>query len=642
MTRLARFFLIACALASVVVASSAATAASSGLCVSSTSNSTLPITCDVVSNGVVQTAWATPTQQFATYTQAQLYAIIDPLEGGTTAQTVQVEYRLVTENAHAAWSSSQETLVLPVAGDGAASVMLNSTLVCDTDGWSNYSVVLSIADQPSVTVFFSKQCVYPLLEVGTFEQDSNVVHDSQAVSTFAAYVYTSNVDATVFRVYLSDVQMDPTMMMQPFYMHLESSQPDELIVYSTGVQGWYGVAFQGAEFAIDVNYTCTGKTQGVVNVQVNGELHFGWSEPITYQFHYRCGAGQALSGLNVGTKVGASDVASNGVLVGDWTSTYIYAADEIYEFPLIIDSSEVDAVEYNITVVVEKDAVYDITVDTLLSGTVSWVDGKPVPIPFFSQIVCSNAGTARTLIQLTFGDYNPVQLQFRYTCALPLFNIGDEPLGNNIMALGVNQNWVGYADADKTSAQFFIMLDATSPVASNMYVLSATSYDDTVLAPTISDPNHGNATTSAKSDDNPVTVQLTCVPCAEATASPLVVTVSFGWVQTAVITVKKDCALSTEQKEECGLISRHHRWTTAGIFFFVLFILGLVSCIAGCAYNRFKAEKSGWAIVPGATTAIRWIDNVRSRGRGQRWSPQDEEDGSFLSTAGHANYSTNL
>jgi len=42
-------------------------------------------------------------------------------------------------------------------------------------------------------------------------------------------------------------------------------------------------------------------------------------------------------------------------------------------------------------------------------------------------------------------------------------------------------------------------------------------------------------------------------------------------------------------------------WSTAGIFFFSVFIIIVVFCVAGCGYNFIKNEKTGFDVVPGAS-----------------------------------------
>lgn len=41
-------------------------------------------------------------------------------------------------------------------------------------------------------------------------------------------------------------------------------------------------------------------------------------------------------------------------------------------------------------------------------------------------------------------------------------------------------------------------------------------------------------------------------------------------------------------------------WSPFGTFVFVVFILTLVGCVAGCAFNKVKRDKTGWEVVPGA------------------------------------------
>jgi hypothetical protein len=46
-----------------------------------------------------------------------------------------------------------------------------------------------------------------------------------------------------------------------------------------------------------------------------------------------------------------------------------------------------------------------------------------------------------------------------------------------------------------------------------------------------------------------------------------------------------------------------------GIFFFTIFIIGTALCLAGCAWNKFKRNASGWDIIPGAG----WVRGLRSK-----------------------------
>lgn len=54
--------------------------------------------------------------------------------------------------------------------------------------------------------------------------------------------------------------------------------------------------------------------------------------------------------------------------------------------------------------------------------------------------------------------------------------------------------------------------------------------------------------------------------------------------------------VTTSWKKTCGPITS--AWSTAGLFFFVTFILILVGCVIGCGYNYVQLGKSGCDVIP--------------------------------------------
>lgn len=620
-----------------------------GLCVSSNSG-TAPLICDVAVNGVATASWSTPTHQFAANTQPTLFVALDPNEPGAgTSQAFTAQYAYES-GAVAYWSTYNETgLALP--STAAPLLSLNSSMICESPGWSNFSIHFQVAGFAPLTIQFAKKCSYPLLEIGTFVGDSNVMHNTKPVSTFSSFIYTSDVKMSSFLVYLNNQQTDPSLTQQKFTLTVTSSNPAALTVSPLGFTGWVGFAGQGFEYSIDVGYACSA-TAGVQDVPVYAVLNFQWSNPIIFQYRYRCGVGAALNGLTVGTQLGLADVAQNGRLIPPWNQTFHYTPDQTYDFTLVINSTQVNNVNYNVTIIPENAQVFSINSSSPTGGTIQWVAGVyPVPVVFLSSIICQNEGTARALVQLSFGNYVPVQMAFMYTCVAPLFNVGDGQGADNqnIIAQGVEKGWVGHATPDKNSASFYIGLDASSTIYSNPYVLTVSQWDGSVVTPTLFDPNNGNATRDGSSQRSPVVLSFNCLECVEAFGSQLAVQIYWGWANVAQIVLVKDCVVPEAQRGACGLIPEGpaSAWTPLKIFFLVLFLLLLAACFSGCLYNRFKENKSGCDIIPCGVEISGCFNYCRGNGRArqEKWTPQ--EDGSYQSSLatsaqGHTNYSTNL
>lgn len=627
-----------------------------GLCLSTSSNTAPPLNCDVAVDGILQPNWQTAVQKYVYADQPKIYAMIDPTAPGVgpagLTQPIEVEYAYEdTGSANAFWSNHNETSIIGPAGAGTTAKSFNSTLVCQTTGWSNYTIAVIPVSAGTpyfpLVLHFQKQCVLPVMEVGTFIQDSNVIHQNKEVSTFSSYIYTSDITQINFLVFLNAVQNDPGMVQQPFTLTVSTSQTQALTITPLSVQGWSGTALpaKDLEASVPVGFQCTGHQIGALDIPVYGVLNFGWNDLVVFNFVYRCGVGEPVKGLNIGTSSAVDDIAVNGRLVYPWNETFVYSPDQTYDFTLAIDSTEVDQLVYNITIIPEHSEIFRIEAGSPVNGVL----GVNMPVIFLSSILCQSQDTARALIQLEFQNYDPIQIQIRYTCALPLFNIGDEPLSNNIIAASVDQGWVGHANGDKYTAEFFIMLDSTSPVSSNRYLITPAQWNDEIMHVELNDPNGGNATTDPESDKNPVTLTFNCIPCVEAYGNDVVISIFYGWSVPFTIHLTKDCTITQEEEAFCNK-GGGGGWSPAGIAVFVIFLLIFGFCVSGCLYNRFKENKSGWSTIPGGETFMTFIDNCRTGGRNQRWSPQeDTETGGASSGAsyqsafasGHANYSTN-
>jgi len=386
-------------------------------------------------------------------------------------------------------------------------------------------------------------------------------------------------------------------------------------------------------------------------------LRFEWTTSLYMKFHYRCGNPLPLAGLQIGTVAGLSDVAADGLALPPWNRTKVFSPDAFVDFPLFIVSTQQNNVPYDVVLFSDDESVLQVNATSPLSGVLAWAaDGTPVPTPFLSTVLCVSAGNTRVHLQLVLTMYDPVTIQFLYTCDEPLFNVGTTPGGSEVLQRSqVNPSFKQHLLPNVQQQSLYVLLDFGNVADSNPFQIEAVPEESNALRVTVDAGGlHGNATKdAARSAANPVVLHFECTPCVTTHSSKVAVTFFWGWTQTVSVNIYKDCLAD---KAQCGggpSGGGKHGMSGAGIAALVIFLLSFAACVAGCGYNRFALHRRGWAVVPGGASAAAWFDRVSTGGRATKWSPQ-ESDGEAYSrhadergaigaaAGGYTSYASNL
>lgn len=325
----------------------------------------------------------------------------------------------------------------------------------------------------------------------------------------------------------------------------------------------------------------------------------------------------------------------------------------MYDWVIYMQSNIVSTVNYSINMWSQDESIMVFNATSPLTGQIVWLNGAPAAMIFIAEMVCVAPGTTRAMFQMEVGEAAPVTLLFKYTCALPLFNVGVQPFGTDIIAQGQYQStWAGHSVGNVMSTNLFVMLDAANIAASNPFNFRLVSNDPTATTPTVEDLGlQGNATKDgARSSQYPVVLTFNCAPCVQVFSSSVVYEMDWGWSPAVQITFTKDCVILDPAACGAGNGDGPSGSGLGGPAIAAIVITILISafCISGCAFNKFHGGKNGWAIIPCSEQAAACFDSAQTGGRAKQWTPQENhydpsETGTVSSGGGgYQSYSSNL
>jgi len=260
---------------------------------------------------------------------------------------------------------------------------------------------------------------------------------------------------------------------------------------------------------------------------------------------------------------------------------------------------------------------------------------------------CRAEGISKVSVKVNVGEFDPIVVFVRHECKTPNVFVGSPYSKNvpNVVKDGVVvQSWneksdtsadlidfgLWLPDAGKFAQQYF---EATATTNAQADVLQVTVQKGTLLhgAKTWSSWV-GTASGESGSVINPIQksvavtklqVKYTCGPYSKVYTSDVrsmslnpkdrsfstgQVTLSLhvGWETPISFTWTKSCGPQSKSESSAFVgLSRTKSVTEgggmsgAGIFFLTVFIISTAFCFAGCAYNKFKEDRSGFDIIPG-------------------------------------------
>jgi len=510
---------------------------------------------------------------------------------------------------------------------------------------------------------YKKECIAPQISAGTVSYGNDAVESSMAQEQFANWVVTDDSlvlywflendpdegpgDEDVFVPFdLSITSLDPNVVnVDMGQVTFNSTTPDD------SQKAIYDVSQPIGMMAIP--FQCV-RPDILTQAQLVLTIDYHWINILQVTTKKQCGQGKPLELLTIGTAMNMSDIAEGGVVHTEYLPPqgYVYGPDNL-DYGNIFDFFFCQGCEGG---GIEEGIAWNLTYDQPTTNVfVITTKGKTTGVlmpghyqRFAAQVDCINDGQATVMFQLDFLDYEIAPFAFTYSCIMPLLDVayGADPYILAVNQTVVKPDWsepMHTIPAEENQSEFWIYLDeATHPMILHQYYILSFDLDNNYMKqPTIDDPQWNSATTLP--NEEPIKINWRCkksTPDNMHQGTPVIMNIAFGWSHEVIsISFNKICVVEAPADNPGG------GWSAAGIFFFTLFILGLVLFLAGCAFNYFKEGKRGWKMVPGYESAAACFD--RMRGTDRRWTPQMNEAVQSSSQYGGlddtgAHYSSNL
>ena len=537
---------------------------------------------------------------------------------------------------------------------------------CVSAGTATIMVVLNLL-QPvgdPITWAYTKTCVAPLVQVGLKQWDQDVI-DSTATGvpveapTFSGWVIPDN--TVHFYFYLANpvdhTPAQPRGMISPFQFEVVSANSQQV----TAQSATYNASFDNIDplnYAIfdlaaplsvmTIDFFCHSiGSMHSTDTGVTISVDYNWVTPLNITFIKQCSVSPILETLSIGTTPNETDIAANGVVAQNWQSSggYVYGPDEIFSdvfmFYLCIGCSPgapaTAPMSFNITMDNQAVDVYDLIFEGTDSSIRSGILRPAESSPFRAHVQCKANGTGTTYWEVNFGaDWHLLQFAFTYTCVFPYLDVSYATLAQSVASnTVVNPTFSSFTNvvipAGEQTSLFWVYLDgnANNPVVlpHQFYALSF-NYPQTAHMdqPQVYDQNYQSAPYLAP-NYTPIQVIWTCTGF---DSIPVTLSIRYGWSagNTMQIMFTKNCAPWAPPTP--GDHPASNGWSAAGIFFFTAFMLSLVLCLAGGAWNYFKEDKRGWEVVPFYTACQGCVDKYKARGN-QHWTPQMDTSGGVQS-----------
>jgi hypothetical protein len=195
-----------------------------------------------------------------------------------------------------------------------------------------------------------------------------------------------------------------------------------------------------------------------------------------------------------------------------------------------------------------------------------------------------------TRVNVTVAPYDDILFYFVKPCVIPKLNIGSSPgVADIMMNTTLAPNITLSSPTLEKDSTYYMWLNPDIPTTLNFVLLPIQS-DNTVSVgvQALTEPETLNNTFP-----NGIKLRWNCLTSKAATTS-VRVTIDIHFQDLYEFNVTKTCPDKPADGPNGG-------WSTTGIFFFCVFLIIVVFCVAGCGYNFVKNEKTGFDVVPGAT-----------------------------------------
>lgn len=529
---------------------------------------------------------------------------------------------------------------------------------CVSAGTATIVVILSLLEPEGdpITWAYSKTCVVPLIQVGLRQWDQDVIDSTSGVPveapTFSGWIVPDN--TVRFYFYLANAverSMDqPNGVIAPFAFEVVSSNAQQVTAQTVS----YNASFDNID---PLNYAIFDAAQPLSVMTIDfachtiGSLHstdtamtisvdYNWATPLNITFVKQCSLSPILETLSIGTTPNETDIAANGVVAANWVgqSGYSYAPDEIFSnvfmFYLCLGcqpgAPALQPMPFNITMDNQAVDVFDVIFEGTDSSTQSGVLPPLQSSPFRAHVQCKTNGTGTTYWEVNFGSqWHLIQFAFTYQCVYPYLDVSyatiDQSVAANTVVVPTFSSFGNtLIPTGEQTSLFWVYLDGSTNdplvLPHQFYAISFNWPQGSAMGqPQVYDQNYQSAPYLAP-NYTPVQIIWTCTGF---DTIPVTMSIRYGWGpgHTMQIMFTKQCAPWQPPNGPGDDGPGSNGWSAAAIFFFTAFMLTLVLCVAGGAWNYWKEDKRGWEIVPFYSACAGCVDKYKSKGN-QHWTPQ--------------------
>jgi len=328
-------------------------------------------------------------------------------------------------------------------------------------------------------------------------------------------------------------------------------------------------------------------------------------------------------GVNVGTTPSGGDVAFNGLVQAPWNfeqETYVVGSD-LVQFNFYISLNDTLPGAQGL----QPSQDFFISTQTSNSSNAlvsAAVVGGPSRVSIgyenqkLVQVTFTCLHTSYTILQLQFNFqlFDPLDIFFNKSCSVleprHFFSMSNNlTLNSNVVRDGVvHEGFFLGVDAQTTKSVFFVYMEPATGtqyynvsqlLTDELQVIANVSYDPTdQIAPDLEDGY------------SLLTISYNCIGPGGRSDISVLIDIP-GW-KSIELDYTKDCPFPPSPPNPNPQNGGGGGWSKAGIAFFVLFIIGTVACLAGCAYNRLQLRKDGIDIIPGARTFANCVEKAKA------------------------------
>jgi len=372
---------------------------------------------------------------------------------------------------------------------------------------------------------------------------------------------------------------------------------------------WVATDSQDVVSDFEIHYSCPAAAAPIV-IPINVHIFTGWHKTFDFSFIKKCGVTMPHRiGMMVGLEKNGSEVVVDGVVQPSWNSSnyYSYVAGDISQTFWFWLSPGKPNDEQNYLIQISATDGFTVTGDQFQGVMKTPLEGPEHDIAITFHFLCLKDTNVTFKIEIAMTNWASPILHFQKRCADPQLDIGVYESNDNRATLvptlvhhNVASPNITTINSDQATSDFFIWIPRSYAAITpyQQFAIKSFHFDDAYLNAEYkvmkSDKAHVSDYVKGTSF---LRVTYRCSTPPDVSTSFLNFTITIGWQQDITFQWQKHCDSRVTAQPSGG----HSAWTPFGIFAFTVFMLILVWCLFGCAYNYVAKDQRGADAIPGIT-----------------------------------------